>query len=169
MVAAGSRYPMSVLRTKSRAINWSRQASPGPVRCRRTEYDFGRHRLKRPESSLMWVGRRKTLPLNRRWMPRPAGEGTPRGPYPDPHIPADRGCSFCPVCGDWNQFILLGPEPSFFIFGKRSGSGPCRDERFVGFFWRKAVGRRGGLALLLALRRGMWYNSAGNLGEGMMK
>ena len=93
------------------------------MRCRRTEHDFGRHRLKPPEFSFMWVGRRKAVPLERRGMSRGAGRGTLRVPLPDFSLPEEREWFWRPAYGDWNQFILLGPE-SFEWFYKPVGFRP---------------------------------------------
>ena len=60
-----------------------------------------------------------------RLMPRRAGGGTRcRVPPPDPFFPEDRGWFWCPACGDWNQFILPGPEPSELVL--QTGRVPAR-------------------------------------------
>ena len=132
-----------------------RQASPGPVRCRRTEHDSDRHILKRPESSFMWVGRRKALPLKGHGMSRAAGEGTLRGrrrpravrkEWSSPTkaeqtsgLPSSN-CGFLPrasssrgswafyrsACGYRYDLILPGPKPSELVF--QTGLVPARAE-----------------------------------------
>ena len=68
--------------------------------------------------------RRNVVPHERRVTSRGAGGETLTGFPSRPPLPGGSWLFYRPACGDWNQFILLGPEPFELVL--QTGRVPAR-------------------------------------------